>query len=39
MSFLEDRRYSQEAIDYQFDNSFFHKLAKAIGKARELNSR
>lgn len=36
---LRDFRYSQEAIDYQFDNTFFHQLAKAIGKARELNSR
>lgn len=32
-------QYSQEAIDYQFNNNFFLNLAKAIGNARELNSR
>lgn len=41
MLFKEVRhhQYSQESIDYQFNNNFFLQLAKAIGKARELNSR
>lgn len=32
-------QYSQEAVDYQFNTNFFSRLTKAIGKARELNSR
>ena len=32
-------QYSQEAVDYQLDTTFFYRLTKAINKARELNSR